>query len=280
MDAGRLEVEDRVPQGWHTYEPATSEHRHELVDPTANLADDPLHDADSGIALDDRYGCVITRLEYHGDGTVGGALVIASHPDGGAPGTYSFTQTVFPTETTSSTTTHSDACRNPGTYTTGPSDFEDGEIGPTFTCASGTFSSYGSLPNCVTNDPDHLSGSYTYTVSSTTDSLNLTTTDTSTYTVSWDFTTKPSPVTLTAMLTPNGSAGRVTGTGGLTWPTALHSSQPYKWDVDPRHIDCDAVSIQYLRRWKGRARVPRIPPARSTCPRTRSLRQSSTEPAP
>jgi hypothetical protein len=42
MDAGQLEVEDRVPQGWHTYEPATSEHRHELVDPTANLADDPL----------------------------------------------------------------------------------------------------------------------------------------------------------------------------------------------------------------------------------------------
>jgi hypothetical protein len=42
MDAGQLQVEDRVPQGWHTYEPATSEHRHELVDPTANLADDPL----------------------------------------------------------------------------------------------------------------------------------------------------------------------------------------------------------------------------------------------
>ena len=42
MDAGQLEVEDRVPQGWHTYEPATSEHRHELVDPTSNLADDPL----------------------------------------------------------------------------------------------------------------------------------------------------------------------------------------------------------------------------------------------
>ena len=25
MDAGQLEVEDRVPQGWHTYEPATSD---------------------------------------------------------------------------------------------------------------------------------------------------------------------------------------------------------------------------------------------------------------
>ncbi|HEY1479202.1 MAG TPA: hypothetical protein VGF46_04200 [Gaiellales bacterium] len=42
MDAGQLEIEDRVPQGWHTYEPKGSERRHVLVDPTANLADDPL----------------------------------------------------------------------------------------------------------------------------------------------------------------------------------------------------------------------------------------------
>jgi hypothetical protein len=42
MDAGQLEIEDRVPQGWHTYEPVRSANRHELVDPTANLADDPL----------------------------------------------------------------------------------------------------------------------------------------------------------------------------------------------------------------------------------------------